>query len=233
MSLRAILLAAAAASLFAASASASTIYWTQWNRGYTAGTTTGSASGSIASTPGVNVSYSGEVEQVILGYPSWGPTSTFDAGGSNPPPSAGGIVRIFGGLTSTDTLTFSTPVKDPYIAIWSLGQGGDDASFVFNATPVFKSGGPSNEYGGSAITVSGNTVSGAEADGVVQFIGTYSSISWNNPVAENWYGFTVGIAGAAGSGGGGGTGVPEPLTISLLGCGLAGLAVVRRRRKRA
>jgi hypothetical protein len=229
MTFRAILLTSALGLFMAVPASATTIYWTQWSDVATIGTTSGAATGTIATTPGVSVSYSGEVEQMVFGYPSWGPASTFDAGGLNAPPSAGGIVRIFGGLTSTDTITFSTPVTDPYFAIWSLGQPGIDASFVFSATPVLDSGGPSNEYGGSSIAVSGNTVSGFEANGVVHFTGTFSSISWNNPVAENWYGFTVGIAGVASPP----PGVPEPLTLSLFGAGLAGIAAMRRRKKSA
>jgi hypothetical protein len=54
----------------------------------------------------------------------------------------------------------------------------------------------------------------------VEFFGTFSSISWTNPGYENWYGFTVGEA------------VPEPLTLSLFGAGLAGVFAMRRRKKK-
>ena len=215
---------------FAAPASATTINWVQWSTSYTAGQTTGSASGTISTSPSVNLTYTGEVQSVFpLGnYPSWGPSPTFDAGGLNAPPSTGGIVQLIGGPnTLTDTITFSAPVTNPYIAIWSLGQTGVNASFNFNATPVLDSGGGSNEYGGSTISVVGNNVYGIEGNGVVQFNGTFTSISWTNPVYENWYGFTVGIANVASNE------VPEPLTLSLFGAGLIGAASLRRRRKTA
>ena len=63
-----------------------------------------------------------------------------------------------------------------------MGAGGTLAAFDFiNATPVFVSGGPSAEYGGSAITIAGNDVLGSEGNGTVQFIGTFTSLSWTNP----------------------------------------------------
>ncbi len=68
---------------------------------------------------------------------------------------------------------------------WSLGQGGINAQFAFtNATPVSVSGGPGAEYGGPPISVAGNTVFGSEGNGTVQFIGTFTSISWTDPVFE-------------------------------------------------
>ena len=89
---------------------------------------------------------------------------------------------------------------------------------------MFVAGGPGAEYGGSSIAVSGNDVVGTEGDGTVQFIGTFTSISWTNPVAEDWYGFNVGVAGVAAA-------VPEPGEMGMLlaGLTLTGLAVRRRR----
>ena len=101
---------------FAAPASATTINWVQWSTSYTAGQTTGSASGTISTSPSVNLTYTGEVQSVFpLGnYPSWGPSPTFDAGGLNAPPSTGGIVQLIGGPnTLTDTITFSCSSDEP------------------------------------------------------------------------------------------------------------------------
>ena len=93
---------------------------------------------------------------------------------------------------------------------------------MFVETPVFVAGGPNAQYGGASISVSGNTVSGREGNGTVQFMGTYSSLSWTNPVYENWYGFNVGIAAA----------VPEPQAMRLMLPGLLVVALAAARRRR-
>jgi hypothetical protein len=108
------------------------------------------------------------------------------------------------------------------MAIWSLGAGGNQAQFdSMNATPVFVSGGPSAEFGGGPIPISGNDVFGSEGNGTAQFIGTFTSVPWANPKFEFWYGFDVGIPGVGGGGGGGGrSGVPEPSTLALFSIAL-------------
>ena len=213
-------LAFAAAALAASGlAQSATIDWNTW---------TSNSTGTIDSTS-VTTTFTG---QTNLGwyasYPSWAPGGTYADGTvvANGPSSTNGIVVLNGGNTNVQTITFSTPVVDPVMAIWSLGEGGINASFDFtNATPVFVAGGVSVEYGGSSIVVSGSDVSGNEGNGTVQFIGTYSSISWTNPTFENWYGFDVGVAGVSA--------VPEPGSMGLLlaGLTLVGLAA-RRRQKR-
>ena len=199
-------------------ASASTIDWTAWSS---------NSSGTVIGL-GIAVGYSGEMSGLSAGYPSWNPASTFSGGTvGNPPPSSGGMIRLTGGGTTVDTITFSAPVVDPVLAIWSLGQGGIDTSFNFTASEPFtiESGGPSAEFGGSSIFVcSGNplAVCGAEGNGTIQFHGTFSAITWTNPVFENYYGFTVGAPA--------GTVVPEPGTMLLLGSGVVGLASLLRRK---
>ena len=211
-----------AAALAASSlANAATIDWNTW---------ASNSAGSISTTSGpISVTYRGEMSGWYSGYPSWGPSATFADGTivANAPVAANGIVRLIGGGGGdavVNTVSFSQSVVNPVFSIWSLGQGGNTASFHFlGATPVFVAGGPGAEYGGSSISVSGNDVFGTEGDGTVQFIGTFTSLSWTNPVAENWYGFDVGVAGVAGV-------VPEPGSMGMLMAGLTLTALAIRRR---
>lgn len=228
MQLRTLLLTTCGAIVLAASASAAPITWTKWSGTYT---TSSSNGGSATGTAGsVNVGYSGELIALYFNYPSWNPPGTYDAGGLNGPTEADGGIRLYGGHTFLNTITFSQAVTNPYIAFWSLGAPGTPASFVFDHTPTLAGYGLSQEIGGTPPTLMGNTLTGMEANGVVRFDGTFTSISWNNPLAENYYMFTVGF-GSVGSGGGDNPGVPEPMTLAVFGMGLAGLAAARKRKR--
>jgi hypothetical protein len=206
--------------LFAIPASAATM-WTNWTTAVNGNP--GSASGVFG---GVNVSYSGQVIGSVLNGTSniWAPNSSFTGGTVTTSPSiVGDDIRLNGiGFTGPNTITFSSSVDNPVFAIWSLGAPGTPATFTFNATPTLEAGGPNSLFGGSSISVSGNVVSGIEGNGVVQFTGTFTSISWTD-TPENFYAFTVGLNGPSGP-----PGIPEPSSIALIGIGLAGLALWRR-----
>jgi hypothetical protein len=203
--------------------------WTDWTSA-TAGNATGSAAGTLN---GIGVSYSGEVlsNRVINGTPTvsaspnvWAPATSFIGGTVTTSPAVpGDIITLNGSFTGTNTLTFASPITNPVFAIWSLGQPGASASFTFNVTPTKEAGGPNRDYGGSSIVVTGNVVSGSEGNGTVQFTGTFSSLSWTDTV-ENYYGFTVGMAGPSAAP------IPEPSTWALLGVGLVALGLRARRR---
>jgi hypothetical protein len=204
------------------------ISWVTWTAG-TPGGTTGTAAGTIAGL-GVSVSYAGEFDFFDGGL-DWLPVASFTGGNvDNAPPSGPAVandgIAITGGPgTGTNTITFGMPVENPVLAIWSLGQPGTTAQFVFSAPFSIQGGGPNSEFGGASIFTGGtcpaSAVCGIEGNGVIQFAGTFTSISWTNPVFESYYVFTVGVPG--------GQAVPEPATLLLLGTGLA--AALRRRRR--
>jgi hypothetical protein len=206
--------------LYCGAASAVTM-WTNWTTA-TVGAP-GSATGTVG---GVGVSYSGELDaSAITGTSNiWSPASSFVGGTSTASPiSVNDDLRLNGDFTGTNSITFASPVENPLIAIWSLGQPGVAATFNFTATPTLEAGGPNSQFGGQSITVNGNVVSGNEGNGVVQFTGTFSSISWTN-TPENFYAFTAGINGRS-------TPVSEPGEVALFGLALVALVACRHFKK--
>lgn len=170
----------------------SIINWMQWNQ--VAPGVPGSAIGTNSSAA-LSLTYSGEVESLITNYISWQPATTYTGGDiSNPPPFDAGAIQLFGGFGVTNTITFSKPVVDPVMAIWSLGDSTNAAEFVFlTARPItIEAGGPSLEFGGQSITQTNHTIYGNEGNGTIEFHGLFTQISWYNPVYEDSYGFTMG-----------------------------------------
>jgi len=202
-------------------AHADTIAWTSWSSA-TPGNP-GSATGTIGS---INVSYSGQTTG-LTNVPSWTPASTFTGGDVGNAPPHTPTIQLEGGSNLVETIMFSSTVVDPIFAIWSLGQAGGPASFDFSSKSGqpfnLLGGGPSAEFGGSALTTNGIVVNGVEGNGLVQFIGPYDSITFTTPNFENYYAFTVGYDATLTPP----SAVPEPATLSLFGLGLAALPIVR------
>jgi len=205
---------------------AATITWATWTAG-TPSATAGSATGSLTGL-GLGLSYTGEMESLI--NINWLPTASFTGGtvGNAPPTGTNDSIQLFGGGTVVDTITFSSPVTNPILAIWSLGQPGSNAEFVFTPSEPFtiEGGGANSSFGGASIFAGGscpaNAICGSEGNGVVQFNGTFSQLSWTNPIREGYYTITVGATGVASA-------VPEPASFFLMASGLLGVGFAGRK----
>jgi hypothetical protein len=170
----------------------SVINWAHWKQ--IAPGIPGSAIGTN-SAAALSITYSGELESLITNYISWQPATTYSGGDvSNPPPFSEGAIQLFGGFGVTNTITFSKPVINPVMAIWSLGDSTNAAAFVVltTRTITIESGGPSLEFSGQSITQTNDTIYGNEGNGTIEFHSSFTQISWTNPDYEDSYGFTLG-----------------------------------------
>ena len=198
--------------------SAATYSWVDWDT-----PSSGSVTGSFATDEGtVGVTLTGPFTSITSNFPSWTPTATWADGTIiDNAPDNGTMVRIDG--TGTFTLAFDRAVSDLAMSFWSVGRTNTPVSYTFDETPSFVVGGASAEFGGSAITVSGNTVEGREGNGSVLFAdtGTISSLTFTVSPAEVYHGINLGLQYDQP--------VPEPTTMVLASAGA--LALLRRRRK--
>ena len=169
------------------------------------------------------VTFSGPIyfAQTSGGTDYWAISGTPDPYSVTGRPTGTDIIALVGGGNTVYKLSFSQAVTDPYFAGLSLGQTGISVSYAFDATPTLISSGI-GYWGGCAtcLQVSGNSMTGLEGHGVVQFKGSFSSISWTIPTAETWHGFQVGV-----------NAVPEPATYALVLAGLGVIGFMARRRK--
>lgn len=129
------------------------------------------------------------------------------------------VIQVTG--TGSFNLTFDQAVVNPYIALVSVGQPSYGVTYRFEEPFSVVSYG-SNYWGYNGYTVSGNDFTGTEFNGVLQFTGSFTSLSFDVLQSENWHGFNIGVADSA-------AGVPEPAALFLLSAGLIGLGLARKK----
>ncbi len=170
----------------------------------------------------------------------WNPDAPYlSAQVDNAPPDSD-IVALIGGVDQTYRVTLSEPIKDPIMAIVSLGSGSIPTTYDFDSPFTIVSQGAGFWGGGPAALqpLPGDILLGAEGHGTIQFIGTFDTFAWDVPTPENWHGFTFGIRTTlaiepdppTGGPTTGGSAVPEPVSAVLGVMGLGALGVGTRRR---
>jgi len=231
---------ASALALSAAGISAAPYYYVDWTSMNPAG---GTASGAIT-LPGpstVTVGFKAinadgsdgnfKFGQTGCGTDYWDPSGPYiSAQVTNAPPNCE-LISLIGGVNQRYIVTLSEAIKDPIMAIVSLGRGGSNTTYDFDSPFSIVSQGAGYWGGGPTAldTLAGDILRGNEGHGTIQFIGTFSTFSWVVPTGEDWHGFTFGIRTTpriepdppA-------TGVPAPATPALIALGLLALGMVRR-----
>lgn len=201
------------------------VSWTDWTSGVTG--PAGAAVGTISlggST--IAVRYTGDITflQTAGGNNWWteGIPAPYTGNSviDNAPPASDIIALSRTGILNR--LEFAAPLVNPVMAFVSIGQPGLPVDYAFDAPFTLLSEGL-GWWGNGTWTQSGNSLTGREAHGAIQFNGTFSSISWINTPAENWHGFTVGALDPAV--------VPVPAAVWLFGTALIGLIGFGKRRK--
>lgn len=189
------------------------IDWTVGTNDYPSSVVVGQFGGPFT---GIGATYTGGAEnyQTNGGNYYWTPLSTYtNFAVSNAPGSTDDIELSHWNVTHT--VTFTQPVTNPFMAISSLGSPTTFTTWTFNAPFAILSSGAGYFGTGPLVQGPNNSLIGAEGNGVLEFQGTFTSISWTVLHGENFAAFTVGI-------------IPAPGAASLLGLGA--LAATRRRR---
>jgi len=179
-------------------------YYIDWT---TASPSTGTAAGTITlgdgSTIGVTFRVTGDSPtfyapgtQTSCGTAYWNPEAPYtSASVENAPPDCD-LVALVGGTNSVYTLTFSEPVKDPIMAVLSLGAPTRTTTYDFDRDFEVLSRGIGYFSGGvnrPFYKSDGEVLVGAEGHGTIRFVGTFTTLSWTVPTGETWHGVTMGV----------------------------------------
>ena len=186
-------------------AAAATYYYVDW---MVADVDHGTASGTITLPDGSKVTvtfaainadgtqgdlYGAQVNNMGTNY--WMPSDPYiSAQVQNAPPGTD-ILQLAGGKNEVYKVTLSEPIKDPIMAIVSLGQAGLPTTYNFDSPFTIVSQG-AGFWGGSStalVQLPNNVLQGSEGHGTIQFLGVFSTFSWTVPTPESWHGFTFGI----------------------------------------
>lgn len=204
-------------------ARAAAISWIDWNPGAVVTTTNaplrnnGSAAGSMTfGGTTVTASYAGDLyyesETAVIFF--HGHTDEIRLFGSNDP-------------SFRHQITFSQPVTNLTMDIYSLGQAGIPITMTFFGVlnGVTSSAIPSTAFGGpTAFTgVGTNAITGEESSGYLLFTGTFDRLEFSTSGQEEYYSFALGAESVAA--------IPEPGSTALAAGVVAAVCGAWRRRR--
>jgi hypothetical protein len=237
--------------LFAANASATLVSWTDWTE---INDQSGSGSGTLAiGASDIGVTLTGPVlGGNIYGSSHWATNAeTPDTyGGAEYGVNTGTDMVLERGIRSV-TLSFSQSITGLYIALYSVGQPTHDGSGGVPVSYTFYQNGTTDNQGsvvnfGTAVdvqliasgrsqdsdspysySISDNTITGVEFNGLLKLDGTFNSLRIAIGTNDEYYhGFNIGASPIPEP-----STVPIPSTLLLMGSALAGLTAVRRGKK--
>ena len=206
---------------------AGTVDWANWTSSGTQ-VVNGNA---VAGSSTVGITFSGNYSFAQLnntGFNYWqSPATPYLSGAVSNAPANSDIIGLSD--AGTFTITFSAPVVNPLIGLvsWNganvtFGGGTDtqtyDIQYLSSDCGYWGCG----SYGSPTAT---SFTGVGELHGVIELLGTYSSITFTDSTSEYWHGLTVGFESLA-------TTVPEPAGAPLMLAGLGALAFALRRRLR-
>jgi len=139
-------------------------------------------------------------------------------------------IGVGGFAIPNQNLTFSSPVSNIVMNLWSLGDDlGTLGTWVFDQPFVILSEN-AGQYPAEPFALQsapGNTLNGREGAGTIQFTGTFSSLSWTVVNPEVYAVWNIGVTSASAA-------VPEPGQVAasiLLLAGIGGYVWMKRRKR--
>ena len=205
---RQLLALAVIAALLPVTATASTVSWVDWQS-----STSTEVYGQATAADGtvVDVTYTGEwgFVQTSCGTNYWSTsdaTTYLSSTVDNAPDDSGDSSTMCDIIAlryaTSKTLTFSEPVTNPMFAVVSLNGNGYsfDRDFdILSYGAGYWGTGTLTETTSTASdgTVSYELIGSGEPHGVIQFIGTFSDVTWTSLTEENWNGFNIAIENVA------------------------------------